>query len=115
MSRQTIEQKRLRIKRKIRSIVSGTESRPRLSVYRSNNFMYAQLIDDTKGITVASANDMKLTGKTKMEGAIEVGKKIAQEAKVKKIIQVVFDRNGFKYAGRVKALAEAAREAGLEF
>lgn len=115
MSRQTIEQKRLRIKRKIRSIVSGTETRPRLSVYRSNNFMYAQLIDDVNGVTVASANDMKLSGKTKMEGAVAVGKAIADGAKAKKIKAVVFDRNGFKYAGRVKALAESAREAGLEF
>lgn len=114
MSRQTTQQKRLRIKRKIRSQVSGTEARPRLSVFRSNNYLYAQLIDDTKGVTVVGVSDIKSKG-TKMEGAIAAGKELATAAKAKGVSAVVFDRNGFKYAGRIKAFADAAREAGLEF
>jgi large subunit ribosomal protein L18 len=115
MSRQTIQQKKDRIKRKIRAIISGTKERPRLSVYRSNNYIYVQLIDDDAQVTLCAASDMKAKNKTKMEGAIETGKAIADAAKAKKISAVVFDRNGFKYAGRIKALADAAREAGLQF
>jgi large subunit ribosomal protein L18 len=116
MSKQTSQQKKLRIKRKIRATISGTETRPRLSVFRSNNYMYAQLIDDTNAVTVASASDMKAGEKnSKMEGAIAVGKALAAAAKAKGITMAVFDRNGFKYAGRIKALADAAREAGLQF
>lgn len=114
MSKQTSQQKKLRIKRKIRATISGTETRPRLSVFRSNNYMYAQLIDDANAVTVAAATDMKAKG-TKMEGAIAAGKALATAAKAKGITQAVFDRNGFKYAGRIKALADAAREAGLQF
>jgi large subunit ribosomal protein L18 len=114
MSRQTTQQKKMRIKRKIRALVSGTEATPRLSVYRSNNYMYAQLIDDARGVTIASASDMKAKG-TKMDGAIAAGKELAKAAKAKGVEKVVFDRNGFKYAGRIKALADAAREAGLKF
>lgn len=106
--------KRDRIKRKIRSQVFGTAARPRLSVFRSNNFMYAQLIDDAAQKTVLGASDMTHKG-TKMEGAIFVGTEIARLAKAKGIATVVFDRNGFKYAGRIKALADAARSGGLEF
>lgn len=117
MSRQNTQEKKLRIKRKVRALVSGSADRPRLSVFRSNNYMYAQLIDDTKQVTVVAANDMD-TGKkkmTKMEGAVMVGTTLAQKALEKGIKEVVFDRNGFKYAGRVKALADAARAAGLKF
>jgi large subunit ribosomal protein L18 len=115
MSRQTTQQKRLRIKRKVRSTISGTEIRPRLSVFRSNAHIYAQLIDDTKGVTLASATDIKAKKGTKMDSAIEAGKRLASAAKAKGITAVVFDRNGFKYTGRIKALADAAREAGLTF
>ncbi len=116
MSRQSTQEKKLRIKRKVRKLVSGTPSRPRMSVFRSNNFMYAQLIDDTTATTLVSANDMNADKKsTKMEGAIATGKEVAKLALAKGIKAVVFDRNGFKYAGRIKALADAAREAGLNF
>ncbi len=114
MSRSTSQQKRLRIKRKIRSVISGSETRPRLSVFRSNNFIYAQLIDDANGTTIASITDTKNKG-TKVEGAVAAGKALAAAAKAKGVDTVVFDRNGFKYAGRIKALADAAREAGLKF
>lgn len=115
MSRQSTQEKKMRIKRKVRALVSGTESRPRMSVFRSNNFMYAQLINDESGVTIVAANDMNRKKVTKMEGAIQVGKDIAKAAAAKGITAVVFDRNGFKYAGRIKALADAAREAGLQF
>lgn len=116
MSKPTTQQKRDRIKRKIRALVSGTESRPRLSVFRSNKFIYAQLIDDSKGVTIASINDNTKNKKgTKVEGAVGAGKAIAEKAKAKGIEKVVFDRNGFKYAGRIKSFADAARTAGLKF
>lgn len=105
----------MRIKRKVRALVSGTAVRPRMSVFRSNNFMYAQLINDETSTTLVAANDMSRKKTTKMEGAIQVGKDIAKAATAKGITSVVFDRNGFKYAGRIKALADAAREAGLQF
>jgi large subunit ribosomal protein L18 len=114
MSRQSPQQKKLRIKRKIRATISGTDTRPRLSVFRSNNYIYAQLIDDVNAVTLAAASDMKAKG-TKMEGSVAAGKALATAAKAKGITAVVFDRNGFKYAGRIKALADAAREEGLEF
>lgn len=119
MSQQNTQEKKLRIKRKVRALVSGTATRPRMSVFRSNNYMYVQLIDDNSNVTLASANDMPSDKKakkiTKMEGSITAGKAIAKAAEAKGIDTVVFDRNGFKYAGRVKALADAAREAGLKF
>jgi large subunit ribosomal protein L18 len=109
-------EKRTRLHKKIRSRVSGTESCPRLAVFRSNRYMYAQLIDDVKGITLASASDISLTDKmTKVERAKSVGKKLADEAKKHKITAVVFDRGGFSYRGRVQALADGAREGGLLF
>jgi large subunit ribosomal protein L18 len=109
-------EKRERLHKKIRSRVSGTEARPRLAVFRSNRFMYAQLIDDVRGVTLASASDISLTDKvTKVERAKKVGATLAQEAKKKNITSVVFDRGGFSYRGRVAALAEGAREAGLIF
>ncbi len=114
MSRLTPQQKKLRIKRKIRATISGTAARPRLSVFRSSNYIYGQLINDETGTTVASASDMKAKG-TKMEGSIAAGKALAKAAKDQGITTAVFDRNGFKYAGRIKAFADAAREGGLEF
>ena len=119
MSRQSTQEKKLRIKRKIRATISGTDTRPRMSVFRSSTHIYAQLIDDVQAVTLASASDLSGTkGKnsgTKMESAQAVGKDIAKAAKAKGLEAVVFDRNGFKYAGRIKALADAAREAGLKF
>lgn len=115
MSRSTPQEKRIRNKRKIRATISGTETRPRLSVFRSNNFLYAQLIDDTKGVTIAAVNDTAKKTGTKVEGAMMAGKALATAAKAKGVEAVVFDRNGFKYAGRIKAFADAARDAGLNF
>ncbi|MCF7833692.1 MAG: 50S ribosomal protein L18 [Candidatus Pacebacteria bacterium] len=109
------DEKRIRLKKKIRSKIVGTDTRPRLSVFRSNKFIYAQVIDDTKYNTLAQASDIVLEKGTKVERAKEVGKMIAEECKKKNISQVVFDRNGFKYAGRVKLVADAARSAGLQF
>ena len=109
-------EKRTRLHRRIRSRVSGTAKRPRLSVFRSNRYMYAQLIDDIKGVTLASASDIAVSSKkTKVERAQEVGAMLAENAKKMKITKVVFDRGGFSYRGRVQALADAARKAGLEF
>lgn len=105
----------MRLKQKIRTKIHGTKDMPRLSVFRSNNYMYAQLIDDDRGVTLASASDVKTTKGTKTERAQEVGTTLAATAKGLKIEKVVFDRNGFKYTGRVQALADAARAAGLKF
>ena len=108
-------EKRMRIKKKIRTRVSGTASIPRLSVFRSNAFIYAQLIDDASGKTLAAASDIKMKSGTKAERALKVGAAIAEAAKAAMIIKVVFDRNGFKYTGRIKSLADEARKSGLEF
>jgi large subunit ribosomal protein L18 len=107
--------KRIRLKSKIRAKINGTEARPRLTVFRSNKFIYAQVINDTLGKTLAEASDVKITKGTKTERAKEVGKAIAANAIKAKIKQVVFDRNGFKYTGRVKLVADEARAGGLEF
>lgn len=105
-----------RIRRSNRIQVTGTASRPRLCVYRSNSNIYAQLIDDESGTTLAAVSDLKMKKKgTKSEMAKKVGEEIASKAKAIKIETVVFDRAGFAYHGRVKALAEAAREGGLKF
>ncbi|MEK7175400.1 MAG: 50S ribosomal protein L18 [Patescibacteria group bacterium] len=104
-----------RIKAKIRANISGTKEIPRLSVFRSNKFIYAQIIDDTVGKTIVQANDSKITTGTKNERAKQIGKKLAEIAKEKKISKVVFDRNGFKYIGRVKLLADEVRVGGLIF
>ncbi len=110
--------RRLRIRRRIRKISSGTETRPRLSVFRSNKEIYAQLIDDVSGKTLAAASsrdkDIDVKG-TKTEVANAVGKAIAEKAKKAGIATVAFDRGGNLYHGRVKSLAEGAREAGLKF
>ena len=108
----------MRIKRhkKIRRNLSGNENTPRLCVFRSNNAIYAQLIDDVKGVTLASSSSLELKLKANnIETASKVGKDNAEKAKKAKIKAVVFDRGGYLYHGRVKALAEAARENGLEF
>jgi large subunit ribosomal protein L18 len=110
--------RRLRIKRRIRKIVSGTASQPRLSVYRSNKEIYAQIINDENGVTLVAASsiekDVKAKG-NKTEVASIVGKAIAEKAVKAGIEKIAFDRGGYLYHGRVKALAEAAREAGLKF
>lgn len=108
-------QKRLRLKKRIRSRITGVAARPRLSVFKSNNFIYAQLIDDTSGKTLASVSDMKETSGTKVERAAKAGRALAALAKTQGVSAVVFDRAGFRYTGRVKALADGAREGGLQF
>ena len=108
--------RRLRIKASIRSKVSGTAVQPRLTVFRSNSQIYAQIIDDEKGNTLASASSLNIKDKmTKTEKAAQVGRLIAENAKKAGVEAVVFDRNGYLYHGRVKSLADAAREAGLKF
>ena len=109
------QDKRIRLKKKIRAKVLGDSSRSRLSVFRSNAYIYAQVIDDATGTTIASASDMALKKGTKTDRSKEVGLNIAKVAITKGITTVVFDRNGFKYTGRVKALADSAREGGLKF
>ena len=108
---------RLRVHKRIRSRVSGTGERPRLAVFRSVKHIYAQVIDDTKGHTMvaASSSEKDLKNGGNVAGAKEIGKLVAERAKDKGIKAVVFDRGGYQYHGRVKALAEAAREGGLDF
>ncbi len=107
----------LRQKRRqhVRKMVSGTAEKPRLAVFRSNVHIYAQLIDDINGNTLVSVSDKGIDGGNKVEVARETGKAIAKLALAKKISNVVFDRAGYKFHGRVKALAEGAREGGLIF
>lgn len=111
-------ERKLRIRRRIRKVSSGTEARPRLSVFRSNKEIYAQLIDDNKGVTLAAASSrdkgVEVKG-TKTEVATQVGKSIAEKAIKLGVETVAFDRGGNLYHGRVKSLAEGAREAGLKF
>jgi large subunit ribosomal protein L18 len=107
--------KRIRLKKKIRAKILGTETRPRLTVFRSNKFIYAQIINDATGRTLAEASDVKITKGTKTERAKIVGNTIAVNALKTKIKQVVFDRNGFKYTGRIKIVADEARNGGLVF
>ncbi len=108
---------RVRRHARVRTKVSGTSERPRLNVFRSNANISVQVIDDTKGTTIVSASsvDMKLENGGNIDAAKAVGAEVAARAKKAKIKKVVFDRGGYIYHGRVKALAEAAREAGLEF
>jgi large subunit ribosomal protein L18 len=105
---------RLRRRQKAKKIAQGTTKRPRLVVFRSNMFAYAQLIDDSTGKTIAAASDMKAKGKG-VEKAKNVGLEIAKKAKDAKVETCVFDRNGYMYHGKVKAIAEGAREGGLKF
>ena len=108
---------RVRRHARVRAKLSGSAEAPRLCVYRSNKNIEAQLIDDVKGVTLVSSSSMalKLENGSNIEAAAKVGKDIAEKALAKKIKKVVFDRSGYIYHGRVKALAEAAREAGLDF
>jgi large subunit ribosomal protein L18 len=124
MKIKTKEDRRDRIKHRIRKRVTGTTERPRLTVFRSLAHMYAQVIDDATGSTIASASSLEPAVKASFgdavrggnkAGAEAVGRAIAERLKAKGITRVVFDRNGFLYHGRIKAIAEAARQAGLEF
>ena len=110
-------QRRTRIKYRIRKIISGTASKPRLSVYRSNKEIYAQIVNDVDGATIASVSSRNkdIKASTKQEAAAAVGQSIAELATKAGVETVAFDRNGYLYHGRVKVLAEAAREAGLKF
>lgn len=107
--------KRQKRHQRIRNHVQGTAEVPRLNVFRSNKYIYTQLIDDVEGKTLASASSQDLTTGTKTEQAAEVGRMIAEAAKGLNIDTIVFDRGGYLYHGRVQALAEAARENGLQF
>lgn len=106
---------------RVRKRVSGTPERLRLNVFRSSAHIYAQVIDDTKGITVAAASSIEsdlreqLNGQTKIDKSTAVGKLVAERAQAKGVTRVVFDRGGYRYHGRIKAVAEAAREGGLDF
>jgi large subunit ribosomal protein L18 len=110
-------QRRTRIKRRIRKIISGTATKPRLSVFRSNKEIYAQIVDDVNGVTIVSASsrDKEVKANSNLEAAAAVGKAIAEKATKAGLETVAFDRNGYLYHGRVKVLAEAARESGLKF
>jgi len=115
------KQKQIRRHAKVRSQISGTAERPRFSVFRSNKGLFLQLIDDLKGVTLVSVSNKDLKTKdaktkgTKTDLSLELGKLIAEKAKAKKITAVVFDRSSYKYHGRVKAVADGAREGGLIF
>jgi len=115
----TKNERRQRIKSRIRKTVTGTDAQPRLAVFRSNKEIYAQLINDTTGETIASASsrdkDLSTTKGTKTEVATLVGKSIAEKALKAGVSNITFDRGGYLYHGRVKSLAEGAREAGLKF
>ena len=112
------QERRQRIKYGIRAKISGTSDRPRLSVFRSNKAIYAQLIDDVAGHTIAAASSMELASEVEgftVETAKKVGQRLAEKASAKNISAVIFDRNGYLYHGKVKALADGAREGGLKF
>ena len=110
------EIRRQKIKTRVRAKISGTAERPRLTVFRSNKQIYAQVINDVDGVTLASASSLKLTAEgTKKEIAALVGAEVAKAAQAAGVSTVVFDRNGYLYHGRVKELADAARAAGLNF
>jgi len=112
---QAKQTKRTSRHRRIRSRVIGTATKPRLAVFKSNRYMYAQLIDDEAAKTIAASDSRKLSGENLSEKAKSVGEDIAKKAKAAKIESVVFDRGGFRYIGAVAALADAAREGGLKF
>ena len=107
--------RRLKIKARIRGRISGTAARPRLTVFRSNKEIYAQLVDDVKAVTLVSASSRGTSEGTKTEIAATVGRELARKALEAGINEVVFDRNGYLFHGRVKSLADAAREGGLKF
>lgn len=108
-------ERRTKIKYRVRNKISGTAERPRLSVFRSNKQIYAQVIDDQAGTTLVAASSLGLDKCNKSEQAAKVGELVAQKAIAAGISTVVFDRNGYLYHGRVKAVADAARKAGLQF
>jgi large subunit ribosomal protein L18 len=110
-------QKRTRIHYRVRKKITGVDSKPRLAIYRSNKSIYCQAIDDVKGHTIAAASSREITatGKSKVEQSVEVGKLIASKLMAMKIDKVSFDRGGYLYHGRVKAVADGAREGGLQF
>ena len=109
------EQKRKKRHNRVRAKIAGVAERPRLSIFKSNKDVYAQLINDVDGVTLASAHSLKMTGKTMTEKAKQVGLEIAKNAQAKNISKVVFDRSGYLYTGLVKVLADSAREGGLQF
>lgn len=121
MARKSRNQARLHRHKRVRKNIFGVAEKPRLCVFRSLNDIYAQIIDDEKGVTLVASSSIdhdlrkKVAKLNKTEQAVAVGKNLAERAKAKKITQVVFDRGGYQYMGRVKALADAAREAGLKF
>lgn len=121
MANKTRSQQRIHRHERVRKNISGTAARPRVAVYRSLADIYVQVIDDEAGVTLVSASSIDkelrptLTGLKKAEQAAKVGEALAERAKAKGITSVVFDRGGFRYMGRVKALAEGARKGGLEF
>ncbi len=121
MAQRTREQQRRRRHRRIRSKIAGTAARPRLNIYRSLTHIYAQVIDDDNGVTLASASTIDkqlngdMDGKSKKEQANLVGKAVAERAKAAGVSTVIFDRGGYVYQGRIQALAEGAREGGLKF
>lgn len=115
MKKIILSSSRDRRRKRIRAKVSGSAERPRLSIYKSNVAMYAQIIDDTKGVTLVATSTLGTKGKNKTEAAKAIGTEIAKLAKSKGITKVTFDRGGFIYTGRVQAVAEGAREGGLEF
>jgi len=104
-----------RRKARIRAKISGTAERPRLAIFKSHRYIYAQVIDDTAGRTLVSTDSRKVSGKTPVERASQVGVDIAAKAKAAKVTKVVFDRSGYLYAGKIKVVADAARKGGLEF
>jgi len=108
-------QRRNKIKTRVRGKISGTAQRPRMTVFRSNKAIYVQLVDDLAGTTLVSASSKGLEGGTKSEVAAKVGDAVAQKALAAGITEVVFDRNGYLFHGRVKSLADAARKGGLKF
>lgn len=110
-----LKQKRLQRHKKVRKNITGSKNRPRLSVFRSTQHIYAQIIDDNKGHTLVYESDLKVKTGTKTERAAQVGENIAKKASQKKIKKIVFDKGGFKFHGRVAALAQGARKGGLEF
>lgn len=111
----TKQERRNKIKTRIRGKVSGTAERPRMTVFRSNKEIYVQLVDDSEGKTLASASSKGIESGTKSEKAAQVGQAIAEKALAAGIAEVVFDRNGYLFHGRVKSLADAARNGGLKF
>ena len=114
----TLQQKQAifaRRRTRIRAKIHGTEERPRLAIFKSHKYIYAQIINDDKGHTLAAFDSRLLNGKTPVEAAKEVGIQIAKKAQSAKITKVVFDRGGFLYTGKIKMVADAAREGGLQF